>query len=410
MQSRNWNFLAPILFLYLLLGSFIIFRTPYGEFPDEEGHLEYARYVAQHRQLPVVSFRLEEFSTPEAAQPPLYYFLSALLLSANFSGISDLYILRFFTLFLAAVALIFIWKTSFLIFPRNKEVALLSTSFAAFNAQYIFTNAGVNNNSLAVLLCSLTIFLCIGKLNGYGRSSILGCAFGLAILTREMAAFLLPLCVIAITVNWRRGEQRSVKHLLKEMVIFGFISFLVAGWYYIRNWIYFGDPFLYKISVDLGPQFLRHEPITLTYVAGRIAMLNASFWAYFGLHRYHAGIGEYSIYLLLEVLAFIGVFEILFKKEDVDSDSMTPVFGAYRFLVASLAVAMLQFAVLSLKLEGTQGRYLYVAILPITILLGSGLIKIVSPPHRRLAAVLLLIFSCLFCIYLLVMYWLPHYA
>jgi hypothetical protein len=405
----SWKPVALVISVYLLLGSFVILKTPYGEFPDEQGHLEYVRYVAHHRQLPVVGFRLEDFSTLEAAQPPLYYFLAALLLSANFSPVSDLYILRLFTLFLAALALIFIWKTSLLVFPRSTQVALLSTSFAAFNAQYIFTNAGVNNNALAVLLCSVTIFLCVQKLNARGRLSTLACAFGLAILTRQMAAFLFPLCVIAITMNWRSEEQRSVKDLYKRIAMFCFISFLVAGWYYIRNWIYFGDPFLYKISADLGPQFLRHEPLTLVYTVGRIAALNASFWAYFGLHRYHAGIIEYSMYLLLEVLALIGVLEILFKKDDTDI-SISAVFGSYKFLIASFAIGMLQFVVLSFRLEGMQGRYLYVDILPIAILLGSGLIKILPEPYRRLAVVLFPIFLCLFSVYLLITYWLPHYS
>jgi hypothetical protein len=78
-NPRRW--LLLILVAYLLLAVGYGRLTPLFEAPDEHWHYFTAQYIADNRALPSVTADYDEWLSQEAAQPPLYYLVGALLIS-----------------------------------------------------------------------------------------------------------------------------------------------------------------------------------------------------------------------------------------------------------------------------------------------------------------------------------------
>lgn len=73
--------LAGILGLYLLLTIGYGLLNPLFEAPDEHWHYFTAQFIADNRALPTVTADYDEWLSQEAAQPPLYYLLGALMIA-----------------------------------------------------------------------------------------------------------------------------------------------------------------------------------------------------------------------------------------------------------------------------------------------------------------------------------------
>jgi len=70
----------------------------------------------------------------------------------------------------------------------------------------------------------------------------LGTIAGLAILSKATPLILIPvICIFMLTVP--RGEKPGACSPVKTAGIFVLVTFVVSGWFFIRNWIMLGKPF-----------------------------------------------------------------------------------------------------------------------------------------------------------------------
>jgi len=401
-----------ILSLYLILGTIILMVTPYNQFPDEQSHLDYVRYVRVNHTLPPLGMTLKEIPVRVGFHPPLFYFASAILYLPDASQASNIFRLRLFCLLLGAATLFFLWKTCSMMYVDQSSATLLAIAFGAFNAQYIFTSSGISNVPMTNLTCAITTYLLlrmITKTNHLASQSLwTGFSFGAALLARTLTLYLFPVCLIAIAIASMRKEKPALPLFVKSCGSFLFAALLVAGWWYGRNWLRYGDPVLFHLhQTTVGAEFVQREPVTWLTASNTVAILNASFWAYFGNHQYHAGIAEYAIYLLLEVLAVIGIFEIFRKRvqNDVEAVKRKSLF----LLILSAGLAIIEILFAQLGVDSPQGRYLFMAIIPICIILGAGITQVLPAKHRTRGSIVLSVFRFCFCLYLLGLYWWPHY-
>jgi len=398
---------------FFAIGLTVLLITPYGGFPDEQCHFDYARHIRQHWQLPALSFNEKEITVCEAFQPPLYYAAAALLLSPGLDESQSILLLRLFSLVLGTATVWLIWKTAILLFSGNTSLIPLITAIAAFNPQFIFTHAGISNVAVTSFTCSLTLYMITRLIlnNGpslTGRSILIGICFGLSLLSRTITIFLLPVCAVAIWIGLRQRGQLTAGRVAGQLLIFAVTTLALSGWWYLRNWIYYDDPFLWKIhQTTVGANWVRTEPLSLFFVLKSAAFLHATFWAYFGRNEFHARVGEYIVYLILVVLGLMGTFQILFKKraENIGISSRT----SYLLLAFAGFSAIAEIALLQTEIMSPQGRYLYMAIVPITVLIGSGFSNILHDRYRSRGNKMLTAFLFVCCLYLLTTYWLPHY-
>ena len=429
-----------ILLGFVILGTLYSVAVPLFEAPDEDGHYTYVRYMAQRRGLPVIPMdggdwrgnRQQDAVSPYVINhPPLYYGLAALAASCvemedleeaawynpHFDyGVQGLrgnknavihteeeafpyratslavHIGRWVSLLLGSGAVCATYLLSLELFPDRRWLALGAAAITAFNPQYLFVSARLGNDAAVAGFCSLALWATVRFLNRAqpGWQPIwLGSLLGLALLSKVNAIGLVP--VVALAILLRALRHRS----LRSFVTWGGATFgvalLVAGWWYLRNGLLYGDPLLWKVHLALVP---RREPTPSLAQLYRqeFGSLETSFWAVFGWMNIPVQEWIYWILRVLSRLAALGLLKMVLPPR------LTAPSRGGRALGASgrgLWIALLWLAILFLSLlhfmqvqPGAQGRYLFPAISAISLLLLLGLSQWVPQKlHPALATV-----------------------
>jgi len=297
----------PHLWLGLILALYFIVTLLYGvvnplfEAPDEHWHYFTAQYIAENGRLPFIASEdgeYDEWLSQEAAQPPLYYLLGALLIAPidtsaarelvwpnKFASIGKAdvlinvnrfihttvegwpwqnyvlasHILRLFSTLLGAGTLIFIYLAGRYLWPNDAYRALVAAGLVAFLPQYNFLHATITNDPLVIFLVSAALWQLIRMWQtgvSRGRLLLLGVTTGLAALSKNVGVTLLfyalgILCLLAI-----RNQESSVSgqesgnpaqvggwSLVRASVLWVVLpAILIAGWLWARNWFLYGDP------------------------------------------------------------------------------------------------------------------------------------------------------------------------
>jgi len=226
---------AFLLLLILQLHNVLLY--PIGRGFDAIGHLEYINFIRSHKSIPRAGWGWEMY------QPPLYYLIAALV-----GGITDIKIVGFliWNLFFitACWALMRIYK--------NKYLALLGGLITVSMPVVIYLTPTVSNELLSAYLITLTLVLYyLFQSRSLKSRIIFGTVLGLSLLSKSTAVVLL----VSITVDLILQKQKPVRLINRFWLPF-FIAFVIAGWFYLRNLIYYGNPFI--INADL-PQYQIHQ-------------------------------------------------------------------------------------------------------------------------------------------------------
>ena len=257
-----------VLAVYLIITIAYGLINPLFEAPDEHWHFFTAEYIATRQALPFVADDYDSWLSQEAAQPPLYYLVGAILIRpfdtstardevwlnpyfplgigradapANKNNVvhteswSDGYaqaahLLRLFSTLLGAGTLACIYACGLLIVPatdsrkgkadKPNRVPLLATAMVAVLPQFNFLHASITNDTLMVFLASLTLWqllrlrtlLSDGTPNSHlpvaslldWRLLQLGITVGLAILTKTTGTALFAFTLGALGLFWFR--------------------------------------------------------------------------------------------------------------------------------------------------------------------------------------------------------------
>ena len=320
MEDRaRWGLLV-IVVIFCALGVVHSVVIPLFEAPDEIWHFSFVRVLATRRSLPVQPAEGKDMWLREAGQPPLYYLLAApaiaLLDTSDFPGfvrfnvahpavsahsqskapnvfihtphetfpyrgaVLAVHIVRLMSVLWGAGTIMGAYLVAREIVPARPELALATASITAFNPHFVFISSVVNNDAVATCLCTLALWLAVRlgrETRFFGKNLVseltLGIVLGLALLSKVSALALLLLVALALGLAWWR--ERDVRALLvRGAVVFG-LAGLVAGWWYVRNWVLYGDPLAWRVwLIDIGVH--RIGPVELLRQFGHVA---TSFWS-----------------------------------------------------------------------------------------------------------------------------------
>ncbi len=414
--------LGLILAAFLILGVLYSVLNPLFEAPDEVWHYEYVRWLVEGHGLP----RPEQVGHApwhqEGSQPPLYYLIAAALTrpiptenaaqvirynphaamghpeafgnkNVMVHGRADAWpwhgvalaahLIRFFSLVLGAITVIATYGTALAIFPGRPILAILAASLVAFNPQFLFLSAAVNNDNLVVAASAVGLWVCVSLLKRDDPSgdvspaswALLGLLVGVAALAKLSGLALAGLAGLTLLmVAWQR---RSWRTLLGGGIIMVAVAGAVAGWWYWRNWQLYGDPLGLRAMFDVLPR--RSEPPTVDELLARAQGVWRSTWAVFGWFNVLADDWLYAIYTTLSLIGLMGLvvawpWRWLQKKEKARTET-SPTWVT----LAQLALLMVWILVIFLallnwaRMRYPQGRLLFPAISAMAILLGLGL-------------------------------------
>ncbi len=315
--KRGSLFFLGILLLFLAKGIFFIFLIPPFEAPDEPSHIKYAinlfhnptfltnkftmgigyslgqswnyqkkytmpklqtRYNSVHRELfQRNNYQKEPSLDNITGNPPLYYFylLPFYGASLSFPSYISIVFLRFGSLMLGGISLVFFYHIARLLFPKSQAIPLICVLVIALHPMFTFITSVVNNDNGVIL--ALSAFFYYGmrllvssqkKLKEYLFTAII---VGIAALSKPQALLVVPI------FGWVLLQDKKLHISRKVLCIF--VAFLLPLiWYGVMT------HFSYSYTVGISKQHslaLWKYPIDFLKAHQPIGVF-MSFWGYFG--------------------------------------------------------------------------------------------------------------------------------
>lgn len=393
--------LAIMLTAYLLLAGLHALWVPVGQTayqnaPDEAAHVRYVRSLASGQLPSQASAALDTSGQNyEWHQPPLYYAWATLFSPLGERG------MRLASILLGLVAIGLIYATVRLLFPEEPILAIVSAGFAALLPTHIAILSTVNNDVLLEVWFSLCLWLlaqCLQRGFSLWRAGWLGVILGLALLTKVSALLLVPVVLFALLLMWRGGE--SPVNLARGLAWTLTLMLLISGWWLVRNQQLYGELLPLKaFNQAFG------GTAQASYFIGRLGVANYvqgvslrsffSFWAVYGNHWSVTHNGDqvflpeevYILPLIVVLGAGAGMTRLHFVRKTAFTETQL------RFLwVLMLTVFLVggAFALFLTKYFQAQGRYLYPAMLPISVMLTLGWQALFPKKYKAHAGIILL--------------------
>ncbi len=275
--------------------------------------------------------------------------------------------------------------------PRNdaarKTLAALAAAFIAFNPMFVFISASVNNDNLAVMLATLALFW-LAQLITRGatlkRFVCLGIVLGFAALTKVSDLGLLVLAAVVFAyLLWKERERERERErgrgregdtlprsraptlplfIVRGSLICATIVVAIALWWYVRNWMLYGDPL--ALNVWLAIAGARPQPFPLAALLSEFQGFRISFWGNFGGVNIIAADWVYVALDALTVVAGIGLL-IGVARRTLPRLLALPALWLGIVFVLLIRWTMMTYA--------SQGRLIFPAIGAVGILLAHGL-------------------------------------
>lgn len=358
-----------IIFFFLVLGMIYALVTPPFEASDELWHYPMIRHLADGNALPVQVFdpALAGPWKQEASQPPLYYYIGAVLTFWIDTGdmeavrwlnphvdngvittdgnvnlaIHDpaanrwqgtflaIRLVRLLSVALGAWAVVLTFLIGKEIFPDRPTLALGAAAAHAFTPMFLFISGAVNNDNLAIPLASLGLLLLIRLVKRWPdqpRPAVailrIGVVIGLAVLTKQGTIGLLPLALGTLFIwEWVRLERKPLTYprfwglILRTAADFALLLLpvvLIAGWWYWRNVELYGDLLGWNAFIAVLGQ--RETPASLAQLWDERWGFMLSYWGLFG--GVNVSMWEWTYHLLngLVIVAIPGGIIFLWKR------------------------------------------------------------------------------------------------
>ena len=214
---------------------------------DGTEHLKYIEYVASTWRIPLATEGWQMF------QPPLYYFLSALLYKAFipiFSWENVLVLLRIVPLACGALQIELCRRALRYVFPGREDLQIVGILVGGLLPMNLYISQVIGNEPLAGCLSGMVVVLVIRHLKSpspHPFSALIGLFLGLAMLTKVTAVLLMPPVLLAVAYGghaYYSSERKGPGPAFMRISIVLGVAFLVSGWYYIRNYLEMGRFFI----------------------------------------------------------------------------------------------------------------------------------------------------------------------
>jgi uncharacterized membrane protein SirB2 len=212
---------------------------------DSNHHVAYMAYIAETRSLPPLE------AIPQAFQAPLYYMLGAPVVGMLDGQVEPGRVERI----VAMASLLFalgILELTYRILRRileDEPHLQIAGMLCAASLPMLVTMAHfVSNEILVGLLGSAVLLLCVhfvGQTPDKPRRAavLIGAIFGLALLAKTTAILLAP-AVAYTLLTWLPLRREALRPLGRIALAAGIAATVVGGWFYLRNALLYGSPFI----------------------------------------------------------------------------------------------------------------------------------------------------------------------
>ncbi|MGD2050811.1 MAG: phospholipid carrier-dependent glycosyltransferase, partial [Chloroflexota bacterium] len=179
------------------------------------------------------------------------------------------HIIRGINILIGAGVVLLTWATGRAIWPDRPAIALGAAAIAGFNPMFLYMSGAINNDVIAAFSGSAVVFACVVLLADPKRLNWrwgiwLGLLYGLALMSKFNLAVIILLIEGALTwavlkkpfpdegrnheTNVQSGDEdrtawgKRLKLWLAINALLFLVTGLVAGWWFVRNQLLFGEP------------------------------------------------------------------------------------------------------------------------------------------------------------------------
>ncbi|HDN79960.1 MAG TPA: phospholipid carrier-dependent glycosyltransferase [Chloroflexi bacterium] len=408
--------------LFFLLGSLYSLVTPVFEASDELWHFTYAAHIARTGGLPNLAPGADLTWWREGHQPPLYYILAAIPIAiTGTDGLENLrrlnphttvgnplapgnkniilhnpeteafpwrgavlaiHLVRLLSVLMGTGTVVLTGLLARELGLDGVETAL-ALSLTAFNPMFLFISGSVNNDNLTALLGAAVAVLLIRLLRdgvSRRRALLLGALLGLGALTKFSLLTLLPIAgIVAIWDAWRR---RSWLQAVQNGLLVGVPLLIIAGWWYGRNWMLYGDPGGFSAMLRVAKARTSPPGWREFFLEGEFRGVRYSYWAVFGGFNILA---DRWIYPLLDILSILAITGMAWWMAKAWLRGKRELALRFALLWAWVGVVFASLVRFTRVMAVSQGRLMFVAISAISVLGARGLASWATPRIRRWA-------------------------
>ncbi|NJN98561.1 MAG: hypothetical protein HC875_32965 [Anaerolineales bacterium] len=334
------------------------------------------------------------------------------------------HLIRFLSIGMAAVTVTTGYFIALHLFKGKRWLAAGAMAVTAFNPMFLFISAAVNNDNAVIMFVTLALLLMtqMGESMNQRISEwqmandepfiirhspiLLGLLIGLGALSKLYALGLLPLAGLLFlwlayqydcrpptaapqkelnversTLNiFRLLVSRITHHALTWTAITLLVTLLVAGWFYWRNALLYGDPLALNIMNEVAGQ--RKEAPTLATILAEFEGFRIAYWALFGGVNILADPWIYKLLDAVSLISFIGLAVFLVSRITHHASRFS--LPAFFILLIWCLIMLAGFIVWNLTILAGQGRLLFPAITAFSALGILGLAWWLPPMGQKI--------------------------
>lgn len=390
--------LIALVGISLAAGILMAGLVPVYQSPDEPAHAAVIEVIALQHRLPQADERLpavvmkqvesshwwSEMRTHDlyreagdliisaAPHPPLYYLLVTPVFLLFYKTAYWVFFVRLIGVFLAAIVVFFIYKTAVLLFPNNRFVRIVAPILVALLPQFQFIMGSINNDCLAISLGAVLVYLLAKQVDSPNTKTAIwtGIVLGAGLLTKT--SFLLYVPLVGLFYASLAGTRRLG---LADSIRFAGIAYgLGAGigiWWFVRGYLIKEE----TVSLLAGSAGGSGAPSIWHVMIDRmvITKLFEGFWGFFGWFTIPLRPFVYAGLIIICVIATVGLGKLIlegFARRSKPGKNRIFALAAFAVAVAINYLSVIQFEIATGG--GTQGRYMFMTLAPIAILIALG--------------------------------------
>ena len=395
MQIRNKLNLDKNECIYLILLFLFLFfwmvALPYNDGPDEAMRYDIPKFIYNYGYLPrgddprIIN---EIWGNSYAFAPILTYIISAFFMKIgsffNDSSVMLLYYARFVSVIFSCLSAFVILKISDMIF--SGVLKWLFVILVTFLPQFQFISAYVNCDAIAVFSVSLIIYFLIKGHQDrwkYKTCIYLGMSIGICLLSyyNTYGVILITVFYCLMDVITSKDISNKIMFISKRFLIVFIFAFLIAGWWFIRNFILYDGDILgrnaafqcaekyalpeYKPSVK---QTIQQQNISISEMLFSMGWIESSYKSFIGTFSYMSiwlTNFIYNFYTIPLFLGFVGMIRYFVKEKN-------KLFYFSLILMCFMSIGISIYYSFTSDYQA-QGRYCFAMLIPLGILIVRGI-------------------------------------
>jgi len=316
----------------------------------------------------------------ESTQAPLYYITAALVSWPMSDNVMlQLYIRRIVSAIFGMLTIVFVWAAVRQVSPGSPRLALFCATTVLFLPQFNFNSAYIANDVALNALGAATLYVWFKGLRdpAFDRYLIIAGALpGLAVLTKLSALAMLP--ALGLVVLFR---SKNIRHFSILAASTGAAFLVVTGWWFVRNIVTYGEWTGFANTVQY---YQARDNILMLNPASIDALVQFSkttFDSSIGVFGWMDVLLDPAIYqaalLLCAFFCLLSMYMLFHRlQEDRNRRTVLRIAGILFVLGSGILFGYITYSI-QIGYQA-QGRYLFLLLIPYSLLLNYGLQKLID--------------------------------